>query len=115
MDTMKAYANGIEARAAGAPGMVFDWEKAARLNAEREPRVARAGLRDDWEYTGGEIWRDGAPVTDAYTFLGSIWAVPELELDGEIVECFRLEADAPGWDSGTKWPAEALAIVGKAS
>ena len=40
-------------------------------------------------------------------------AVPELDLDGEIIQCY-LEADnnPEEWDSGTFWPESALSILG---
>lgn len=91
--------------------MVFDWDKAARLIKERKPECAYAGLRDDWEYTGGIIYKDGKPVMDSYTYLASVWAVPELDMDGDIVECFRMGYEVPGWDSDTKWPKSALDIL----
>jgi hypothetical protein len=77
--------------------MVFDWAKAARLVKERKPTIASAGLRGDWEYTGGEIWKDGKPVPEeeTYVYLASTWAVPELELDGEVVECYVMQNNGP--------------------
>ncbi|MDY7029389.1 MAG: hypothetical protein SVR04_13945, partial [Spirochaetota bacterium] len=30
----------------------------------------------------------------------------------EIIPCYRLESDTPGWNSITHWPEEALAILG---
>lgn len=104
MDSMSAFLRGDAARRSGAKLMVFDWDKAAKLIAERAPAEAGAGLRGDWEWTGGTIWRDGAPVFDEYTYLASLWATPELSLDGEVVECWRYAEDSPGWDSDTKWP-----------
>jgi hypothetical protein len=116
MDSMSAFAIGEMNR--GKELMVFDWEKAAELIAERKPTKVSAGLAGDWEWTGGEIWEDGKPVTDSYTYLASTWATPELDIDGEIVECYRMQSATPGWDVGegwgsdTKWPACALVIVG---
>lgn len=112
MDTMSAFAMGMANK--HKPLMVFDWDKAAELIRERKRKVASAGLSGDWEYTGGEIWRDGKPVPreDTYTYLASTWATPQLDLDDEIIDCFRMEDAAPGWDSGTYWPESARAIVG---
>ena len=92
---------------------VFDWDKAARLIKEAQPTEAGAGLRDDWEYTGGDIWRAGKPVSEAdtSTYLGSNWAIPELEMDGVRQDCYVTEADS-GWDSDTYWPQSALDIIG---
>lgn len=92
---------------------VFDWEKAARIIKERGATEASAGLSGDWEYTGGEILRDGKPVPadDTYVFLSSTWATPELEIDGETIDCYKMESETPGWNSGTYWPEEALNIL----
>nr|DAI28140.1 MAG TPA: hypothetical protein [Caudoviricetes sp.] len=90
--------------------MVFDWDKAARLIAQRKPRIAMAGLRGDWEFTGGVIYENGKLITNEYTYLASTWAVPELDMDGEIVECYKMEAETPKWDAHTKWPKSAVEI-----
>jgi hypothetical protein len=90
---------------------VFDWDKAARLIRERNVTCAEAGLANDWSSTGGTIYEEGAPIVDSYTFLASTWAVPSLILDGETVECWRMQSEVPDWDSGTKWPESALAIL----
>lgn len=94
--------------------MVFDWELAAIRIMQSECLVARAGLRDDWEWTGGRIWENGKPVPseDTYVYLASTWAVPELELDGLLEECYKMEWETPGWDAETYWPPQALVIVG---
>ena len=110
MNTMDAFAMGRANR--GREVMVFDWDKAAELIKETKPQIATAGLRDDWEYTGGTIWESGKPVCDSYTYLSSTWAVPELSLDGEVIPCYRMQSEVPEWGSGTKWPESALEIVG---
>lgn len=109
MDTLSAFARGEAAR--GRPSMAFDWDKAAQLIKERNATRASAGLSGDWEYTGGTIFENGKPVLDSYTYLASTWATPELEIDGETIDCWRYASDC-GFDSGTKWPASALAILG---
>ena len=109
MNTWAAFVMGEANR--GKELMVFDWDKAARLIRERKPECASAGLRSDWEYTGGTIYEDGKPVMDDYTYLASTWAVPELDVDGDIVECFRMEHEVPKWNSDTKWPQSALDIL----
>lgn len=111
MDTFSAFAMGEAHR--HRPLMVFDWEKAARLIKDRGARNASAGLMGDWEWTGGEILREGKPLNrdETYTFLASTWATPELEIDGEYIDCYRMEDQTPGWDSGTFWPESALAIL----
>lgn len=109
MNTWAAFAMGEANR--GKELMVFDWDKAARLIRERKPKCASAGLRSDWEYTGGTIYEDGKPVMDDYTYLASTWAVPELNMDGAIVECYRMKHEVPYWNSDTKWPQSALDIL----
>ncbi len=108
MNTFAAFANG-EASRHKTP-MVFDWDKAARLIKERQPQEASAGLSQDWEWTGGAIYKDGAPVTDSYTYLQSTWATPELDMDGDVVDCFCMKPDCI-WNENTKWPESALAIL----
>lgn len=91
--------------------MVFDWDKAARLILESGCKTASAGLRGDWEYTGGVIFEDGKPVTDSYTYLASTWAVPEIGIGGERYPCFRMQHEVPRWSAETKWPKSALEIL----
>ena len=109
MDSMRAFLRGQASR--GQPLMVFDWEKAARLIMEVRPEEASAGLKTDWEYTGGVIYRGGDIITTSYTYLASTWAAPQLDMDGAVVECWRYKDDAPGWDEKTSWPAEARQIL----
>ena len=118
MDTLTAFAMGQANR--HRPSMVFDWEKAARIIRDlsfgpRTVKAAAAGLRGDWEFTGGDIYRYGAPVPaeDTYTYLASTWAVPELMVDGETFECYVMEDEKPEWDSDSYWPQEALEILNK--
>ena len=109
MDTMMAYTMGQANR--GREQMVFDWDKAATIIKERKPKCASAGLRDDWEYTGDVIYENGYAVLDSYTYLASTWAVPELNVDGDIIPCYRMKHEVPDWNSDTKWPRSALAIL----
>ncbi len=107
MNTLAAFANGMANR--GKTMMVFDWKKAAALIVERNPTIVRAGLRDDWGWTGGTIYEDGKRVgrDGSYTYLASTWATPEIEIDGEIMPCFVMNTpeENPGkWDSDTRWP-----------
>lgn len=90
---------------------VFDWDKAANLIKQHRPEIASAGLSGDWEYTGGTIYEDGQPDMESYTFLASTWATPELDLDGEIYDCYKMQSEVPEWSSDTKWPESALQIL----
>ena len=90
---------------------VFDWNKAAKILAEHRPDNAEAGLAGDMGWTGGSIWSNGTIDRDGYTYLSSIWAIPILCFDGEEIECWAWEEELPGWDSDTKWPDSAVAII----
>lgn len=92
---------------------VFDWYKAARLIKESGYLNASAGLREDWEYTGGFIFKDGkiVPSEETYTYLASMWAVPELNIDGHFYECWIWQKDSPGWNAETYWPESAYKIL----
>lgn len=90
--------------------MVFDWDLAARIIAKRRPTQARAGLRGDWEWTGGTIYENGKAVINSYTYLESNWATPELEMDGEVMPCYVMKS-LTKWDAETKWPKSALKIL----
>ena len=70
MDSLRAFLMGDLNRGRGL--MVFDWDKAAEIIKRFNPECAFAGLRGDWEWTGGCIYSDGKPVMDAYTYLSSI-------------------------------------------
>ncbi|MEM7067952.1 MAG: hypothetical protein AAF478_03635 [Pseudomonadota bacterium] len=111
MDTARAFALGDANR--GNEMKVFDWDKAARLIKERTPLEARAGLQSDWEYTGGPIYRDGSPVPSdqTYVYLASTWATPEIDLDGDVIPCFKMESETNNWDADTYWPDTALEIL----
>lgn len=109
MDTVLAFAMGEAHR--NDPLMVFDWDKAARIIAEKEPDMATAGLEGDFEYTSGVIWLDSKPYTRDYTYLASTWAKPLLVIGEEEIECWRYQSDAPEWSAATKWPDSAMEIV----
>jgi hypothetical protein len=114
MDTLTAFAMGAAARSRGETRLrVFDWNKAARIIAERKPDVASAGLRGDMEWTGGAIWI-GAIDDEPGTYLASIWATPILEINGEAIDCWVWADETPGWDAGTIWPDSARAIIAEA-
>jgi hypothetical protein len=93
---------------------VFDWDKAAEIIKERQPEWAAAGLIEDWGYTGGTIYSDGAPESpdDTYTYLASNWATPTLVInDSEEIECW-VPMTEDGWNEHTYWPDSALKILG---
>ena len=72
---------------------------------------ASAHLKGDEHFTGGEIFMDGKPVMDCYTYLASAWAIPQIEIDGIAYDCFVPRNESNGWDSDTKWPQSALNIL----
>lgn len=93
--------------------MVFDWEKAAKLIKEKNAMYAIAGLKDDWDYTAGIIFENGKPVKQekTYTYLASIWAMPILEIDGKIFQCYKIQNETDNWNAKTFWPEIALNII----
>jgi hypothetical protein len=117
VDTSKAFMKNMKnmknMENQGNERKVFDWDKAAKLIKKTNPSKASAGLSGDWEWTGGPICINGSPVNadDTYTYLASTWATPELEMDGIVCDCFKMESETDGWDAGTYWPASALEIL----
>lgn len=112
MDTLSAFAMGQASK--GNPVKVFDWDEAATRIKVASAQTASAGLEGDWEWTGGDILRDGKPVQreDTYVYLASTWAIPELVIDGdEPIPCWKFQADTEGWDADTYWPDSALTIL----
>ena len=101
MDTLLAFAMGRANK--DKETMVFDWDKAAQIIKERGVKSASAGLSGDWEWTGGAILKNGKPISkdDTYVFLASTWATPELEVDGEIIECFKMKSETDNWNAET--------------
>lgn len=89
---------------------VFDWEKAARILKDSKVKQAEAGLIEDWCETVGTILKDGKPVTESNAFLASRWATPVLAIGDTLIDCYRMEGDAPGWGAETLWPKEARDI-----
>tara|TARA_R110002153_G_C13141927_1_gene481046 strand:- start:264 stop:659 length:396 start_codon:yes stop_codon:yes gene_type:complete len=107
------------AKKQGKSMMTFDWDKASEIIKtrvkEHKDLTAEAGLEGDWDYTGGEIFADGKPTNDDYTYLSSNWATPTLILswDGteqEEIECFTNETER--LKSYSKWDDESLKILG---
>ena len=74
---------------------VFDWAKAAELIKIHNITDAKAGLKEDWTYTSGDILINGKRPNknDVYLFLGSEWATPILMDMGthKEYECWRYE------------------------
>lgn len=114
MDTARAVMNAAAATAQGKAQMVFDWDRAAKLIVESGCKTASAGLTNDWEWTGGVIFRDGKPVPkdETYTYLSSHWAPPQLSINGGLmIECWVSGDAAKDWDAHTYWPESALLIL----
>lgn len=108
MDTLTAFAMGQAFR--HKPLMVFDWDKAARRIKQVKPDIAMAGLRGDWEYTGDIIYIDGKIKKQANAYLASTWAVPELNMDGDVEPCYIMQKETD-WNAETVWPASARRIL----
>ena len=111
-DSMEAFAKGKEAMKEGRKSKIFDWDRAAMILRQRGVEYAEAGLAGDWFYTGGPILKDKIPVDPdrTYTYLSSLWAIPQLFIDGEYIDCWIWEEDSPGWNEKTYWPMSALNI-----
>ena len=111
MDTLSAFAMGEMSR--GNEMKVFDWEKAAKLIKEKSASHAEAGLKEDWEWTAGDIFENGKPVPEdeTYTFLASTWATPAIEIDGEECDCYKMESEVSDWNEKTYWPESAIKII----
>lgn len=98
---------------------VFDWIRAAEIIKKEKPKVAEAGLEEDWNCTAGYVWRDGKPVPkdETYTYLASRWATPILRLDdGKEIECWVFdneEGNPHKFNEKTYWPDVALKIIRK--
>ncbi len=116
INTMSGFFRGQAARAAKSRTKTFDWDKAAQLIKEKKPTTARAGLSEDWEYTGGRIFEKGKiiPEKETYVYLSSNWATPELELDGEIMNCWKYQNETE-WDEKTYWPESARKVLNETS
>ena len=56
MGTLKTMTELAGKRITDKEVMVFDWDKAAEIIKKRKPTYAAAGLRQDWENTGGLIY-----------------------------------------------------------
>jgi len=110
MDTFRLMANAEASR--GQEPKVFDWEKAARLIKNSKATNASAGLSGDWSPTCGVIFENGNPSDGKYApYLSSTWANPQILIGDCYQDCYRMQSKTPGWDSGTFWPKEALAIL----
>lgn len=116
MDTIQAFM--LVEKNRGKEQRVFDWDKAAKIIHDKQPMVADAGLREDWEWTNGEIYEHGRVVKCDYTYLASTWATPVLVLyydDEELferveIECWVMEGETE-YNAETKWPKSALKIL----
>lgn len=109
MESLSAFTMGEINR--GKELMVFDWNKAAKIIKESGVKYARAGLRGDWAWTGGDIFDEGVPAYMDYTYLASTWATPEIEIDGELFDCYLMQSETDSWGADTKWPESALKIL----
>ena len=81
---------------------VFDWDKAARIIKANGYKDVRAGLSEDWFWTGGGILEDGNIVDEELfrCWVHSPWDTPVIRVyseDGEKCHteypCFRETSD----------------------
>ena len=101
------------------PIKAFNWDEAAKIIREKAKihtdLIAEAGLKGDWEHTGGVIFSNGKPTNGSYTYLASNWAKPTLKLkwDGkeqEEWECSIEENER--FHSSSEWDERSIAILG---
>ena len=112
MDSMSAFALGMANR--GKEKKVFDWVKAAKLIKARGAKNVSAGLREDLDWTSGNILVDGAPAEESGAYLSSTWATPVLifDDDGSEIECFKMRSEVEDWGGAKSlWPESALEIL----
>ena len=53
-------------------------------------------------------------MKETYTFAPSPMVCSKritLTVDGDVIECYRMEHEVPEWGSKTKWPQSALDIL----
>ena len=91
--------------------MVFDWNKAARIIKETGANNAVAGLLGDWD-RAADILVDSKIPEYSDTYLASTWATPGLEVNGEVVSCYKMQSETNGWGCYTFWPESAREILG---
>ena len=90
-------------------GKMLDFDKALELIKENEGKEIRIGLAEDWYCTSGKVESDGRISYDEYESggclcLASRWATPVVEIDEEVVECWK-ESDGTvdAFNSEEKW------------
>lgn len=79
MDTMKAYAKCQVAKANNNPLKELDWESLMAFVEESEDLIESiyAGLEEDWEWTGDEVYyHECGWIDDNMAYTESIWATP---------------------------------------
>ena len=94
--------------------MVFDWERAADLLRKRRPRAAYVSMVGKRERsTPVLIYKDGEIVHDSLYGWGyyDAFDTPTLLIDGDEIECFRLENTITTWALGDYWPESARRIL----
>ncbi len=112
MDTLSAMLRAQVAQASNSKMKVFDWNKAAFLIKIEKAKIAEAGLAGDWEWTGGTIFNNRPLLADeSYTYLASLWATPQIIIDGVEYDCWCFQSEHPEWGSDTRWPQSALDIL----
>lgn len=108
------------AKNSGNQHLTFNWDMAAEIIrkylVDHPDLTAEAGLQGDWSYTGGEIFENGRPTNDSYTYLSSNWAIPTLILswggeDQEEINCSVIESESR-FSSDSKWDDDSLKLLG---
>lgn len=84
----------------------FDWIEAHKLIKERRPKKVEAYLEKDYYWTAGTIYEDGVFVADNNGFLSSNWAIPTINIDGEVLDCWVWLDEFPKYTH--QWPTELI-------
>lgn len=79
MNTMAVFAMGQAAKAAGKPLQKLDWDGLKKFVEENKDKISSiyAGLVEDWEDTGDEVYCDEFGwIDNTMAYTESIWATP---------------------------------------
>ncbi len=74
----------------------FDWDKAAQILLDKQPKRAIAGILENMLQQSSVIWENGQPLEAHTDFKGSsLNGTSVLFVDGELMECWHLLPDNP--------------------
>lgn len=66
----------------------IDWNLAGEILEKENPKIAWAGIKEDWIMTKAIIWVDGKRVSCGKEgFFSTLYGTPVLFLDGKFIKC----------------------------